>query len=53
MDFRDCLVQNTETFELKRLVKFITDNFGGDGFVVMPVEISKYLDAVKAGAGQI
>lgn len=37
-----------ETFELKRLVKFITDNFGGDGFVVMPVEISKYLDAVKA-----
>ena len=37
-----------ETFELKRLIKFITDNFEGDGFVVMPAEIAKYLEAVKA-----
>lgn len=37
-----------ETFELKRLVKFITDNFKGEGSIVMPVEISKYLEAVKA-----
>lgn len=37
-----------ETFELKRLVKFITDNFAGEGEVVMPAEIAKYLDAVKA-----
>lgn len=37
-----------ETFELKRLIKFITDNFSGEGEVVMPVEIAKYMDDVKA-----
>lgn len=37
-----------ETFELKRLVKFITDNFHGEGEVVMPAEIAKYMDDVKA-----
>lgn len=37
-----------ETFELKRLVKFITDNFAGEGEVVMPAEIAKYMDDVKA-----
>lgn len=37
-----------ETFELKRLVKFITDNFQGEGEVVMPAEIAKYMDDVKA-----
>lgn len=37
-----------ETFELKRMVKFITDNFDGDGEVVMPAEIAAYLDDVKA-----
>lgn len=37
-----------ETFELKRLVQFIVNNFGGDGEVVMPVEIAKYMDDVKA-----
>ena len=37
-----------ETFELKRLVKFITDNFAGEGDVVMPAEIAKYMDDVKA-----
>lgn len=36
-----------ETFELKRLVKFITDNFAGEGEVVMPAEIAKYMDDVK------
>ena len=37
-----------ETFELKRLIKFITDNFNGSETVVMPAEIAKYLDDVKA-----
>lgn len=37
-----------ETFELKRLVNFIVENFAGDGEVVMPVEIAKYMDDVKA-----
>ena len=37
-----------ETFELKRLVNFIVENFDGEGDVVMPVEIADYLDAVKA-----
>ena len=37
-----------ETFELKRLVNFIIDKFEGEGDVVFPAEIAKYLDAVKA-----
>lgn len=37
-----------ETFELKRLVSFITENFAGDGEVVMPAEIAQYMDDVKA-----
>ena len=37
-----------ETFELKRLINFITTNFVGEGEVVMPAEIAKYLDDVKA-----
>lgn len=37
-----------ETFELKRLVNFIAENFGTDGEVVFPTEIAKYLDDVKA-----
>lgn len=36
-----------ETFELKRLVKFIVENFDGDGDVVMPAEIAQYLEDVK------
>lgn len=37
-----------ETFELKRLVNFIINNFDGEGEVTMPAEIAKYLDDVKA-----
>ena len=37
-----------ETFELKRLVNFIIDNFEGEGKIVMPAEIAKYLRDVKA-----
>ncbi|MBR3173949.1 MAG: cellobiose phosphorylase [Eubacterium sp.] len=37
-----------ETFELKRLVDFIVDNFGTDGDIVMPVEIVSYLRDVKS-----
>ncbi|MBR3645077.1 MAG: cellobiose phosphorylase [Lachnospiraceae bacterium] len=36
-----------ETFELKRLVKFIVDNFAGNDAVTMPAEIVDYLKAVK------
>lgn len=28
-----------ETFELKRLIKFITDNFNGSETVVMPLKL--------------
>lgn len=37
-----------ETFELKRLVNFIVENCAGDGEIVMPAEIAKYMDDVKA-----
>ena len=37
-----------ETFELKRLVNFIVENFDGEGDVVMPAEIAQYLEDVKA-----
>ncbi len=37
-----------ETFELKRLIKFITNNFAGEGEIVMPAEIAKYMEDVKA-----
>lgn len=37
-----------ETFELKRLVKFITDNFNGEEEIAIPVEIAKYMEDVKA-----
>lgn len=39
-----------ETFELKRLVKFIVDNFesGKEDSIVMPVQIEKYMNDVYA-----
>ncbi len=37
-----------ETFELKRLISFITDNFTGDEQVEVPAQIAKYLEDVKA-----
>ncbi len=37
-----------ETFELKRLVNFIVNNFKGEGDITMPAEIADYLVAVKA-----
>lgn len=43
-----------ETFELKRLIKFITDNFnsGKEDYIVMPVEIEKYMDDVYAALNE-
>lgn len=43
-----------ETFELKRLIKFITDNFnsGKRDYIVMPVEIEKYMDDVYAALNE-
>lgn len=37
-----------ETFELKRLIKFMVENISGDGEIIMPAEIAEYMDAVKA-----
>lgn len=36
-----------ETFELKRLIKFMVENISGDGEIIMPAEIAEYMDAVK------
>lgn len=37
-----------ETFELKRLVNFIVENFDGKGDITVPAEIVDYLMSVKA-----
>lgn len=37
-----------ETFELKRLITFITQNFDGEENITIPYEIAKYMDDVKA-----
>ena len=43
-----------ETFELKRLIKiYYWITFNGSETVVMPAEIAKYLDDVKAVLGQV